>query len=227
MAERWFWQPSRSGSWLRSTARQLFMINLAFLFFYLFNLNQNYNTNCKYDFFIVTAVMVGLTDYLGFVNDHCFLLENKDTYTHNKHFCPRFTLMTRWPTAIIWCAYQITCTNFVVIFRLLAKLWRVVLSNGYHDVTAGGREFQLWDKLAGTVSQRHLPDSKRQPEDRGDTYWVAQDNPLPADTHTQPHNFHSVLLDTQFPSHIWGSAVDSTPATGPGFDCRHSCVEPA
>lgn len=46
---------------------------------------------------------------------------------------------------------------------------RVVLSDGYNDVTAGGGELELRDELAGTVSQRHLPD-ERHGEDRGDQY---------------------------------------------------------
>lgn len=66
---------------------------------------------------------------------------------------------------------MIRSTDFVVFFRLLAKLWRVVLCDGHDDVTAGGGEFELRDQLAGTVPHCHLPvNGKINPEDRGVKY---------------------------------------------------------
>lgn len=57
-----------------------------------------------------------------------------------------------------------------------------MLSDCYNDVTAGGGELELRDKLTGAIPQRHLPDNKRQPEDRGDKYLLAQQY---THTHTQ------------------------------------------
>lgn len=63
---------------------------------------------------------------------------------------------------------MVSSTDFVVFFGLLVELWRVVLSDGHDDVAVGWGLFELRDKLAGAVPQRHLPDKKKHPE-KGET----------------------------------------------------------
>lgn len=62
---------------------------------------------------------------------------------------------------------KLQTTDFVVFFWLLAELRRVILGNGYNNMTGGGWQLQLTNELAGAVSQCHLPDRKKSKRHRG------------------------------------------------------------
>lgn len=92
-------------------------------------------------------------------------------------------------------------TDFVKFLRLLAKLWRVVLSNSHNNLTAGGGEFELRDQLAGAVPNCHLPANSRHPGDRGMRHWLApQANRGHTDAHQDiyTHSFSFVMSITTF-----------------------------
>lgn len=92
-------------------------------------------------------------------------------------------------------------THFVVVLWLLAKLWRVVLSDSHDDVAAGGGEFELRDQLAGAVPDRHLPANRRQTEE-SDTDWH---NKPAEDTYKERHTYSTLTqrhLPAQFLLHV-------------------------
>lgn len=62
-------------------------------------------------------------------------------------------------------------TDFEVVFRLFAKLRRVILSDSYNNVAAWRGEFELRDQLTGAVSHRHLSADRRQPEKPNKDEW--------------------------------------------------------
>lgn len=65
-------------------------------------------------------------------------------------------------------SFVTSTTDFVVLFRLLVELRRVVLSHGHDDAAPGGGELELRDESAGAVPQRHLPDGAEGQRRRSD-----------------------------------------------------------